>query len=154
MRPVRRLLPVLLLAALGLAGCGGEIDPASTPAGKAQVRQMEDLYNGRFGRTYENLLPAHRRLVSRELFAECARRTIAVGDLASVEVLDVYNETIQVPRVGERDTKAVRFRLTSVSGKTTEPDINHQLKVGERWYWILNEEAVTAYEVGGCPTGQ
>jgi hypothetical protein len=138
---------VLLVLVLGLAGCGGEVDPASTPAAKAQVRLMQDLYSGRFGLAYDSLLPAHRRLVSRRLFVECARKSIAVHELDSVDVLDVYNETIRIPAVGERDTKAVRLRLSGLP----EPLINHELKVGERWYWLLDDEAVNAYGAGGCP---
>jgi len=45
---VRRLALLCFAVVLVLAACGGDIDPASTPAGRAQVVLLDDLYNGRF----------------------------------------------------------------------------------------------------------
>jgi len=32
------------------AGCGGDVDPGATPAGLAQVRFLDQLYNGQIER--------------------------------------------------------------------------------------------------------
>jgi hypothetical protein len=148
-----RYLVLGLLATVVLAGCGGEVDPATTPAGAAQVRLIEDLYNGHFGKAYALLHPTHQEWVSRSLFVECARRSIAVHRLDSVEVLDVFDDPIRAPGLGETRAKAVRLRLTSTAGET-RTFVNHEVKVGNTWRWILNAAAIRAYRSGTCPRGE
>jgi len=147
---VRRIALAVLLATLTLAGCGGEVDPATMPAGAAQVRFLEDLYGGQFARVYATLHPAHQKLVSRALFVECAKETIAVGKLDSIEVLDVSDETVPIPELGKRRVKAVRVRITSTSGETDTKNYR-EVKVGDQWRWILNDAAVRAYGADSCP---
>lgn len=142
----------MLLAAVALAGCGGDVDPATTPAGRAQVQYLEDLYNSRFGQAYAALHPVHKQIVSRSLFSNCAASTIAVGQLDSIEVLDVFDDPVQISGTGEQQAKAVRVRLTSTNGKSIT-FVNHEVKVGDQWYWILNDSAISAYKTGRCPGG-
>ena len=146
-----RYLVLALLTALALAGCGGDVDPAATPAGRAQVQYLEGLYNGRFGAAYDTLHPAYKTIVSRSQFSDCAARTIPVGQLDSIEVLDVFDDPIQIPGSGEQKAKAVRVRITSTSGETLKPFKNHEVKVADRWTWVLSDKAVTAYQAGRCP---
>jgi hypothetical protein len=145
-----RYLVLALLATLTLAGCGGDVDPATTPAGRAQVRYLEDLYNGHFGPAYNTLHPAYKTIVSRSQFSDCAASTIPVGQLDSIEVLDVFDDPVQIPGGDGRKAKAVRVRITSTSGQTVT-FVSHEVKVGERWNWILNDSAITAYKAGRCP---
>jgi hypothetical protein len=147
---VKRIALASLLAVLILAACGGEVDPARTPPGAAQVRLFENLYNGRFGRAYDALDPAHQKIVPRKLFVDCARRTIAVHKLDSIEVLEVFDETVNLPALGKKQAKGVRLRLTSTTGDTATL-VNHEVKVGNGWRWVLNAKAVRAYRSGGCP---
>jgi hypothetical protein len=139
-----------MLVALTLAGCGGEVDPATTPAGRAQVRVLEDLYNGRLTRAYASLLPDHQRLVPESRFAECARTVVDRGGLDSIEVLDVFDQTVRIPGLGQRKTKAVRVRVTSSDGQE-DTFVNHEVKIGSRWRWVFNDAAVKAYSAGKCP---
>ncbi len=152
MRSVRKAVLLLIAAATVLAGCGGEIDPARTPAGAAQVRFFEDLYNGRFVQAYNALHPAHQKIVPRTLFVRCAQQTISVGTLDSIDILDVFDETVRIPLLGKRRMKSVRARITSTTGETftTDPP-NHEVKVGESWRWVLNAAAVRDYQAGHCP---
>ena len=147
---MKRLALLAVVASLALPACGGEVDPARTPAGAAQVRLLEDLYNGRFGQAYEDLHPSHQNLVSRALFIRCARETIPVGSLDSIETLDVFDDETRGLRLGNEPTKAVRIRLTLTDGGSTT-FVNHEVKVGERWRWVLNQAAIEAYESGRCP---
>jgi len=147
---VRRIALLAFLAFLALPACGGEDDPARTPAGAAQVELMEDLYNGRFGRAYADLHPSHQTIVSRSLFARCARQSIPVGSLDSIEILDVFDDETSGPSVGGEPTKGVRIRLTFKDGQSTEPFVNHEVKVDDRWRWLLNQRAIDAYEAGQC----
>jgi hypothetical protein len=145
------VLALLATLALALAGCGGDVDPATTPAGRAQVKYLQDLYNGRFGPAYDSLHPAYKKIVSRSQFSDCAASTIPVGQLDSIDVLDVFDDPIQIPDAGEQKAKAVRVRLTSTSGETLEPFENHEVKVGDRWTWVMSDRAVTEYQAGRCP---
>jgi len=151
-RQVKRAALAVLLAATALAGCGGDVDPATTPAGRAQVEYLEELYDGRFGQAYASLHPVHKQIVSRSLFSDCAADTIPVGQLDSIEVLDVFDDPVQISDTEEQQAKAVRVRLTSADGKSIT-FVNHEVKDGDRWYWILNESAISAYKAGRCPSG-
>ena len=138
------------VALLALPACGGEVDPARTPAGAAQVRLLEDLYNGRFGQAYAELHPSHQTIVSRSLFVRCAREEIAVGALDSIEILEVFDDETRGLLRGGEPTKGVRIRLTFDDGQSTEPFVNHEVKVDDRWRWLLNQKAIDAYEAGRC----
>jgi hypothetical protein len=147
---VKRIVLASLLAVLMLPGCGGEVDPARTGAGAAQVRLFENLYDGRFGRAYDALYAPHQKIVPRKLFVDCARRTIAVHKLDSIEVLDVFDESVDLPVLGKKRAKGVRLRLTSTDGETATL-VNHEVKTGSGWRWVLSAKAARAYRAGGCP---
>ena len=147
---MRRIALLAFVAFLVLPACGGEDDPARTPAGAAQVELMEDLYNGRFGQAYADLHPSHQTIVSRSLFARCARKSIPLGSLDSIEILDVFDDETGGLLLGGEPTKGVRIRLTFKDGQSTEPFVNHEVKVDDRWRWLLNENAIDAYKSGRC----
>jgi hypothetical protein len=151
-RHVKRAFLAVLLPAVALAGCGGDIDPATTPAGRAQVQYLEGLYKGRFGPAYDTLHPAYKKIVSRSQFSDCAASTIPVGELDSIEVLDVFDDPVQIPDAGEQKAKAVRVRVTSTSGQSIT-FVNHEVEVADRWNWVLSDSAATAYQAGRCPGG-
>jgi hypothetical protein len=144
-------LVVAALAAVLVAGCGGEDDPARTPAGAAQVRFLEAVYNGRVDEAYSTLHPAYQHIVPRKRFVDCTRRA-ALGGLDSIEILDVYGDPVAIPGSGRVGAKAVRVRLTSSAGDTTT-FVSHEVKVGPRWRWVLNDAATRAYRAGRCPGG-
>lgn len=146
---LRVLFAGLAVAAL-VTGCGGDVDPASTPAGRAQVRFLDELYNGRIERAYATLHPAYQRIVPRSRFVQCTRQS-GLGGLDSIEILDVYDDPVQIPGGGEAGAKAVRVRLTSSDGQATT-FVNHEVKVGPRWRWILNAAALKAFRAGKCPS--
>ena len=146
---VRYLFPVLL-ATLALAGCGGDVDPATTPAGRAQVEYLEGLYRSDFAGAYATLHPAYKKIVPRSQFIDCAASTIPVGQLDSIEILDVFDDPIQIPDAGEEKAKAVRVRITSDTG-TAITFVNHEVNNADRWNWVLSDSAVSAYRAGRCP---
>ena len=133
-------------ATLLLAGCGGDDDP-----GRAQARFLDDLYNGRFDSAYETLHPAYQRFVPQARFVVCTRKA-ALGELDSIKILDVYDSAVEIPGSGRVPAKAVRVRLTSSDGGSTT-FVNHEVKVGSHWRWVLNAAATRAYRAGRCPGG-
>lgn len=136
-------------ATLLLAGCGGDVDPGRTPAGLAQVRFLDALYNGNLDPVYAALHPAYQRLVPRKRFVACTRAA-ALGGLDSIEILDVYSDPVDIPGSGHVPAKVVRVRLTSSDGNATT-FVNHEVEVGSRWRWVLNAAAASAYRAGRCP---
>jgi hypothetical protein len=144
-----RLVVAGLGVAVVVAGCGGDVDPARTPAGMAQVRFLEDLYNGRVVRAYDSLHPAFQRIVPRPRFVRCTRQA-RLGGLDSIEILDVYDDPVRIPGSGKAGAKGVRVRLTSTNGDATT-FVSHEVKVGPRWRWVLNDSALKAYQSGICP---
>jgi hypothetical protein len=147
---VRRLALLAFVALLVVPACGGDVDPASTPAGRAQVVLLDDLYNGRFEKAYAELHPSHQAIVSRALFVRCAQETVPVGQLDSIEILDVFDEKTEGLELGDEPSKAVRIRLTLADGESTT-FVNHAVEVGDRWRWVLNRKAIEAYKAGRCP---
>jgi hypothetical protein len=147
---VKRIALLAFIAILALPACGGEVDPARTPAGMAQVLLLEDLYNGRFAEAYADLHPSHQALVSKAMFVRCARETVPVGQLDSIETLEVFDDETRGLLLGGEPTKGVRMRVTLTDGRS-ETFVNHAVRVGERWRWILNQEAIDAYRAGRCP---
>jgi hypothetical protein len=146
----RSILAALAAVAL-VASCGDQVDPERTPAGQAQVRFLEELYNGNLDAAYASLHPAYQRIVSSKQFVACTRKT-ALGGLHSIDVLDVSDDPVQVPGSGQVPAKAVRVRLTSTSGGSTT-FVNHEVEVGSSWRWVLNGAAADAYRAGRCPGG-
>jgi hypothetical protein len=147
---LRRLALLAFAAVLALPACGGDVDPASTPAGRAQVVLLDGLYNGRFEKAYAELHPSHQAIVPRALFVRCAQQTVPVGQLDSIEILDVFDEKTEGLELGDEPSKAVRIRLTLADGESTT-FVNHSVKVGDRWRWVLNRKAIEAYKAGRCP---
>ena len=143
-----RYLALALIAAAVLAGCGETI-PSETPAGRAQAFVLEDLYFGRAYRAYETLHPAFQQRVPRALFLRCAKE-FSLGDLDSIKVLDISDDSVTIPGEGDQPAKAVRIRLTSTSGQT-DTHVYHQVEVGDEWRWVMNEKALSEYEAGRCP---
>jgi hypothetical protein len=148
---VRRIVLLAFVALLVLVACGGDDDPARTPAGEAQVGLLEDLYNGRFSEAYDDLHPSHQNLVPRALFIRCARETIPVGQLDSIEILDVFDEKTKGLSLGDEPSKGVRIKLTFSDGQTIGPYVSHAVKDGDRWRWVLNKKAIEAYKADRCP---
>ena len=146
-----RLFVAAFAAVVLAAGCGDEADPGRTPAGLAQVRFLDDLYSGNLDAVYATLHPAYQRVVPRRRFVACTRAA-ALGGLDSIDVLDVYDDPVPVPGAGRMPAKAVRIRLTSSSGESTT-FVNHEVEVGDRWRWVLNGAAASAYRAGRCPGG-
>ena len=84
------------------------------------------------------------------MFVRCARETVPVGTLDSIEILEVFDDETRGLLLDGEPTKGVRVRLTFKDGQSTEPFVNHEVKVGERWRWLLNQKAIEAYQSGRC----
>lgn len=148
-----RLATVGLTAALlavACAGCGGEEDLATTGPGETQIALLENIYQGRYDRAWAALHPAHQQIAPLRRFVRCSQEVATTGDLESIEVLDVFEDDAVIPGIAEGDTRAVRLRVTSFEGDS-DTFVNHAVKVGDRWRWVLNPKSVRAYRENRCP---
>ena len=137
----------LILILLPLVGCGGDDEDTSDGAGDTAAEQFEMFFDGQFGRVWDQLHPAHQEVVPRDLYVECSSQQTFPDMEIGVE--EVYEETMDVARVGPIDTMAVTLNFTNNGNSQT---ITEQLvEVDGEWRWILEEEALAAFEAGECP---
>jgi hypothetical protein len=138
------------LLALACAACGGEENLAESGAGQAQVQVLENLYDGRYDRAWADLHPTHKQIAPLRLFVRCSAQVAPTGDLESIEVLDVFDDEAVIPGIEDGEAKAVRIRVNSFEGDS-DTFVNHEVKVGKKWRWVLNAGAVQAYQQKRCP---
>ena len=119
------------------AACGGEVDPRA-PRRPGAGPADEDLNRAR-RRVLRRTPPSHQAIVSRSLFARCARATIPSA-----------RSTRSEPR-GLRDEERARpgGNLRRASGSLNRPTYSRRTssttgQVGQRWRWILNQAAIEA----------
>ena len=138
------------LLALACAACGGEEDLSASGAGEAQVEVLDNLYGGRYDLAWDDLHPKHQQVAPLSRFVRCSAEVAPRGALESIEVLDVFDDDAVIPGIAEDEAKAVRVRVNSLEGDS-DTFVNHQVKVGEKWHWVLNAAAVRAYQQKRCP---
>jgi hypothetical protein len=114
------------------------------------VRLLEYLYGERYERAWDDLHPAHQRIAPRARFVRCAGQVAPEGDLESIEVLEVFDDDAEIAGIRDADSRAVRLRVTSFEGES-DTFVNHAVRVDERWRWVLDEDAVTAFRQNRCP---
>src|SRR5262245_60750791 len=149
-------LAVLVLGMLVLAGCGGKETvtvtvergaPPPTQTTEATPEQdpgdfMKELVQaewlGQWGRVWGWLHPEQQALISSSDFDTCKDRETAddPSQLTKVEVLDVYDDPIQLAHEGvpQKTSKAVTVRTTYTTPATgkrqiTQTDTAHAIAV-------------------------
>jgi hypothetical protein len=141
---------VAVLLVFACVACGGEEDLSASGPGAAQVQLLENLYGGRYERAWADLHPAHQRIAPRARFVRCAQQVVPRGDLEAIEVLDVFEDDAEFAGIPDAEARAVRLRVTSFQGDS-DTFVNHAVRVGERWRWVLNPNSVAAYRRNRCP---
>ena len=172
---MRTVAIVALVVVLG--ACGGneealtvpeptETTAAETRATEEPAQSVEDFLTaqgrayslGQLGRMYEWLHPAQKRLVSRSEFDECFQSSSQAfgGEVVGVEIIDSYNETIEIPGTGVSEASlAVTYRpkvkldgMLEGGGSTVEgePQTIHVFKVDGNNAWIIAPGAIKAIE--------
>lgn len=140
----------MALLALAGAACGGEEDLAASGPGEAQVEVLDNLYGGRYELAWNDLHPKHQQIAPLSRFVRCSAQVATTGGLESIEVLDVFDDGAVIPGIEKGEAKAVRIRVNSLEGDS-DTFVNHEVKVGDKWRWVLNKDAVRAYQQKRCP---
>jgi hypothetical protein len=150
MPPVRRLALLLILVA---AGCGGDEAPAGDiDGGEFLQRITADHLSGDYDQTWEELHPAHQKLISQIQFVYCGEREPELAEDTTVRVLSVRPVMKQLPRIPQRQMQLVRIQLRDKDG-AVDTYTAHAVRVGGEWRWVLSAPFVRAVEAGNCPDG-
>jgi hypothetical protein len=153
MRPVKRILAMLVLAAAA-AGCGsgvGSVQPRDDP-GTVMTRVIRLELAGNLARTWQMLIREQRRIVDLGLYRRCV-----IGppvENAKVVILGVADETFDVAALGRTRTKAVHWKLTTNEvglGKVTVSHTGHLIAQDGTWHWSLSAQSLQQLRSGNCP---
>ena len=159
---MKKLIVIGIGLALFAASCGGKAvtqptvpgGPTATAsphesAGDALKRQLGFEFKGQYGRSWDELHPGQQALVPREKYVDCARKDPA-SDI-SVDVIETYADPIEIMGGPETTSTAVTIKLTAdVDGSTINMTLHEVLIAGE-WHWVLPDDAIVAFQAGGCP---
>jgi hypothetical protein len=143
----------VLLIALVLAGCGGGDEPTGDiGAGAFLQRITADHLNGDFSESWEDLHPAHQKLITQIQFVYCGERDPPLEEDTTVRVLSVKPVTKDLPDIPQHRAEAVRIQLRDKTG-VVDTHTAHAVRVGDEWKWVLSPQFVQAVESGKCPDG-
>ena len=143
----------LLLLTLLLAGCGGSDGRQDDlSAGEFLQEITVDNIKGDFSESWEQLHPAHQKLISQMQFVYCGDREPELENESTVRALSVEPVTKQIPAIPQRQMQAVRIQIRDRQGVVDEY-IAHAVRVGDDWRWALSAAFVEAVEDGQCPDG-
>jgi hypothetical protein len=143
----------VLLIALVLAGCGGGDEPTGdVGAGEFLQGITADHLNGDFSESWEDLHPAHQKLITQIQFVYCGEREPPLEEDTTVRVLSVKPVTKDLPDIPQHRAEAVRIQLRDKTG-VVDTYTAHAVRVGDEWKWVLSPQFVQAVESGECPDG-
>jgi hypothetical protein len=145
---------LILVAALLLAGCGG--DDAPERPGAFVTALIHDLGSGRTGQAWESLHPLHRERVPQARYVECESRDGFGGTVTNVNVLEVKEEPAAIPgQFGERPSTAVTVGITLDVPESEQPErftlTAHVFDTDCEWSWVIGPVDYAAYMTGSCP---
>jgi hypothetical protein len=147
-------LAALLIAALALAGCGGDDEPENP--GAFVTTLIRDLGSGRTAKAWESLHPLQKERVSQARYVECERRDGFGGTVTAVNVLDVVEEPATIPgQFGKRPSTAVTVGVTLDVPESDDPErftiTAHVFDTDGKWSWVVGSVDYAAYMTGNCP---
>ena len=144
-----RILAVLVFSIL-VSGCALNENTQDHEAGTAVKDVLEREYAGDYGTVWDSLHPRHQRLVTREEYEDCRRAIDVEGTIESVLIVDVRDEPLAVYGLRPRTpSKAVNVRVTTDESEYTAS--YHVVRVGDRWRWVLTDQAARGFARADCP---
>ena len=146
-------LAVVLIAVVTACGgaAGEETDALPSDPGEAMLQIDEYALDDQWARLWEHLHPAHQEIAARNDFISCG--DTAAAPLISARVIEVFDETLDVARIGETETKAVTVERSMGRGddEITQRETSHLIDVDGAWRWMLNNDSIDSFAAGDCP---
>ena len=122
------------------AACG---DDGGSAAADALETQMGYLSDGQYARLYDTLHPAQQELISEDEFVECYHREIDGVDVVGVEVVEEFEEEVDLPGTDleDQDSVALTVRLTVRQGQqmASDTDTFHEFEVDGDWRFSVKD---------------
>jgi hypothetical protein len=146
------LVAAALAAGLVLGFARGSGDGPGDPAA-FMTELFEEIAGNDYATAWQTLHPAQQRVATRADYVACESQSPIPGKLASVTVVDVADEDVQVAGAGTASGKAVRVKLaiTGLGDPVVLTHTGHAVAVDDHWTWILPPERFAEYEAGRCP---
>ncbi len=147
-------IAILLVAGM-LMACGGGAsesgDELPSDPGEAMMQIDEYALDDQWGRVWEHLHPAHQEIAARDDFISCSDTT--ASPLISSKVIEVFDETLGVPRIGEAETKAITIERSMGKGddEISRRETSHLIDVDGAWRWMLDNDSIDSFTAGECP---
>ena len=142
------------------------LSAALPAAGRGAVSQREDpavfvtrivglIVADDYGRAWQGLLPAHKRVASRAEYVACELKTPLGLELRSVRVLRSAQKLSRVTGISAPvSVTSVTLRLTvydpSIGTESTFTHAFSAVAVGPRWAWILTPDRYELYRSNAC----
>ncbi len=155
---VKSTAAILVLIAALVGGCGGGGGGIATPRERPGVfvtRILREEINGQWALQWDELHPAHKRLISRAAYVACSHEmatNIGVGKEV-FHVLDLREEPIHVLGVPQRVSKLVTISFNVRGASQALRYRLHAVDVNGRWAWILGGRFLAQVARGRCLDG-
>lgn len=156
---------VFALAAAALTGCGSEsgaeltarvnegpAEQAAQPeqdAGEFMKQYVNTVALGQWGRAWDTLHPAQQQVASRSAYMTC-RSEDSIPPINGVEIIEEYEEPIEVAPLGEVSSTAVTMKV-SADDYPDDTLTGHVVDVDGEWRWIMTPADIETYKAGDCP---
>ena len=146
------LVAAALAAGAVFAFAHGSADGPGDP-GAFMTNLVEQIAGNDYATAWQTLHPAQQRIATRNAYVSCESQSPIPGKLASVTVVDVSDEDVQVAGQGTTAGKAIRVKLsiTGVGDPVVLTHTGHAVAIGDHWTWILPPERFAEYKAGRCP---
>jgi hypothetical protein len=146
------LVAAALAAGAVFAFARGSDDGPGDP-GAFMTNLFEEIAGNDYATAWQTLHPAQQRVATQNAYVSCESQSPIPGKLASVTVVDVSDEDVQVAGQGTTAGKAVRVKLsiTGIGEPIVVTHTGHAVAVGDHWTWILPPERFAEYKAGRCP---
>ena len=155
MRTTRWAMVAIAVLSVVVAVASGTASAAQPKPEDVLVQALRSLSLGQYGREYDLLHPGQKKLIQRQLFVDCWKRSpVPKFDLVSVKKIDQYRDPIKLVGVPQRVSQAVTFRIVVRSSTGPTESFNqtwNAVRVGNKWVWVLPNASVRAFRRGMCP---
>jgi hypothetical protein len=119
------------------------------------VSEVQDKLDGRWGRAWSTLYPAHQQVAVRPVYIRCERSTPFLAPTLVFGVERVRKTLVRVPGLSRRlPGVAVTLHVALQWYGPRDPIVLtptlHLVAVHDGWRWLLSDEMYRVYRHGAC----
>jgi hypothetical protein len=119
------------------------------------LSEVQDKLDGRWGRAWSTLYPAHQRVAVRPVYIRCERATPFFAPTLVYGIWHVRQTLVRVPGLAQRVrgvavTLRVALRWYGPRDPIVLTPTLHLVAVRGGWRWLLSDEMYRVYREGAC----